>query len=293
MIGNQMVEMMRQPNTEMYRIHPRVEVESLPHGDMKMTVQGVSFDNISGDLAIGRIDFFIMNRDSFSGSRQVFFVNVHSIHIAQSNRDFLSSIRNCDLTLPDGSGLKIAARLLGTSVVENLNGTDFLPRVLRVALKKGWTIYLFGARQDVIMRCERRLSEQFPGLRIIGSHPGFFDPHHEQAIISDINRCRPDILLVALGSPFQELWISQKAKTLDVGVSMAVGGLFDFISGAVPRAPEWMQRFGIEWLFRFGQAPLGKWRRVAIEIPIFLLRALIEANFKRQNSNTNQKMKEL
>jgi N-acetylglucosaminyldiphosphoundecaprenol N-acetyl-beta-D-mannosaminyltransferase len=128
-----------------------------------------------------------------------------------------------------------------------------------------------GARPGVVEACRQRLRERFPKLRVAGAHDGHFTAEGEKSILSDINEKQPAILLVALGSPLQEEWISRNAARLNVGVCLAVGGLFDFIAGVRKRAPSWMRATRIEWLYRFFQDPLSKWNRIVVEIPAFLL----------------------
>jgi N-acetylglucosaminyldiphosphoundecaprenol N-acetyl-beta-D-mannosaminyltransferase len=205
----------------------------------------------------------------------VFFTNVHSIHLARRDQDFMRLINSADLALPDGAGLKIAGRLFGTPVVENLNGTDLTPRFLKVAESERLTVYLLGGLPEVVEGCYRWLSKEYPQLRIVGFRHGHFLPEEENAIIEEINAAQPHILLVALGSPRQERWIARNSQYLKAGVCVGVGGLFDFLSGSKSRAPQWMRRLGIEWVYRFIQDPKTKWDRVFIEIPTFL--ALIAA----------------
>ena len=230
---------------------------------------GVRVDNIDLDTALNIVHAYAAHPNG-PPSRRVFFTNVHTIIEARRNRELHRAVSHADLVLPDGTGLRMAGRALGRPILANLNGTDLLPRILRRAEGEGWSVYLLGARRPVVERCAERLQAAFPALRIVGAHDGYFTPAGEQAVIDDINAAAPHLLLVALGSPRQELWIFRNAHRLRAGVAFAVGGLFDFLSGAVPRAPRWMRRAGLEWLYRFARDPREKWRRVAWEIPMFL-----------------------
>lgn len=233
---------------------------------------GTRVDVIEGDLALKLAAGFASH--PASGSRKVYFVNVHTVHLARADRSFRYAVNTADLVLPDGSGLKIAGALLSTPIKENLNGTDFTPRLLKLAEKNGWTVYLLGTRPDVIGRCVESIRKQFPALLLAGARHGYFTAGEEESIVREINAARPNILLVGLGSPRQEQWIHRNASRLDVGVSMAIGGLLDFIAGEYRRAPLWMRRTGIEWIYRFLQDPRSKWDRVVIEMPAFLLLVL-------------------
>ncbi|MBI4553678.1 MAG: WecB/TagA/CpsF family glycosyltransferase [Candidatus Latescibacteria bacterium] len=234
-----------------------------------MFLFGVRVDNLDEPDALQTIRGYL-SRQSTGPARQVFFTNVHSIHLALRDRTLLRTVNRADLALPDGSGLSIAGRVLGHPVRANLNGTDLIPKLLRHAEAEGWTVYLFGAQTGVLDRCRERLAAQFPRLQIVGCHHGYCSPEEEQTLLDEINATQPDLLLVALGSPRQETWIARHAPSLNVRVCCAVGGLFDFVSGARKRAPRWMRRFGIEWAFRFLIDPKAKWDRFFIEIPLFL-----------------------
>ncbi len=232
------------------------------------SILGVRVDHIDRDAALNRIMEFIGSRNG-RGARKIFFTNVHSIHLARRDEVLKSGINNADLVLPDGSGLKMAGKILAKMEFANLNGTDFTPVVLGLAQQNGWTVYLYGGEREIVAVCHRNLLQQYPRLRIVGSRKGYTQMSEQQDILDDINEKKPDILLVALGSPRQELWISRHAPDLNAGICLAVGGLFDFIAGKHSRAPQWMRSVGIEWLYRFFQDPKGKADRVFVEIPAF------------------------
>jgi N-acetylglucosaminyldiphosphoundecaprenol N-acetyl-beta-D-mannosaminyltransferase len=204
---------------------------------------------------------------------------VHSIHLAKKDPDLFQCISNADLVLPDGSGLNIAGKVLHKPVKENLNGTDFTPVIFRLAESLGYSVYLLGAKPDVLKKCKSSLRSEYPNLQIAGAHHGYFDSEKEKEIIQDINRKKPDIVLVATGSPRQEKWITDHAHGLNAAVCFAVGGLFDFLSGEMDRAPFWMRKLGIEWAHRFVQNPKDKWNRIFIEIPAFLYLVLVKRAF--------------
>src|SRR5258707_803032 len=237
-------------------------------------ILGVRVDNVIRPTARAMVEAFAANRNGFP-PRKVFFTNVHSIQSARHDRELMSCINSADLVLPDGSGLKIAGKVFKTPILENLNGTDFTPEVLQSAESHNLTVYLLGALPNVVDGCLDHLLKQYPNLQIVGYHHGHFTKEEEQEIIKDINAVRPDILLVAFGTPLQEKWITHHAKRLNVGVCLAVGGLFEFFSGVVARAPLWMRRLGLEWVYRFLQDPITKWNRVFVEIPLFLVSVFV------------------
>lgn len=233
----------------------------------------VRVDNIDRITAHKLVRDFIITANG-DGPRKIYFTNVHSIHLATRDRVLKKYINNADVVLPDGSGLKIAGSLLRKPIRENLNGTDFTPEVCEMAQESGWSVFLFGASDDVVHKCRQKLLERLPGLAIVGSQHGYITS--DEDVINKINNSNADILLVALGSPRQEKWIAENAGRLNVRICFAVGGLFDFLSGEKKRAPNWMRKSGIEWLHRFIVSPRQKWRRIFFEIPWFLFRILIQ-----------------
>lgn len=249
-------------------------LHSQPYRESTLYIFGVRVDNTTCRRALERIRHYILHRNG-SRAREVFFTNVHSIHLARRDALFHHCLNHADLVLPDGSGLGLAGKFFGTPIIENLNGTDFTPKLLREAGKSGWTVYLLGARPGVAEQCQQYLSRRFPTLKVIGFHHGYFSSEESDVIVKDINSKQPDILLVALGSPFQEKWIVSHVKQLKVKVCLAVGGLFDFLGDFKKRAPLWMRQLGIEWVYRFFQDPKAKWERIFVEIPLFLLKVLV------------------
>lgn len=241
-----------------------------------MFIMGNRLDNIRESDALTIVRLFAAHPNE-GPARQILFTNVHSMYLAYHNRKFQQTVNAADLVLPDGSGLKFAGQVYGTPVLENLNGTDFTPKVLEIGQQEQWTVYLLGSKPGVIEFCRDRISSAFPALRIVGSRHGYFSDAEENAIVDEINAVQPNILLVALGSPLQEMWIARNAGRLNTGACLAVGGLFDFISGTRRRAPFLIRKLGMEWIFRFLQDPKAKWNRIFIEIPWFILHVLARA----------------
>jgi N-acetylglucosaminyldiphosphoundecaprenol N-acetyl-beta-D-mannosaminyltransferase len=236
-------------------------------------VDGVWFDNINRATAVDVVRGFLSEGRS-PVARVINFVNVHSLALTRITPGLDRALRSSDLVLPDGSGLAFAGRVRGMPVRENLNGTDFTPLVLAEAESLGRSVYLLGARREVLEACVRRLRERFPGLVIAGARHGHFSEQEAESIVRGIRAAGADLLLVGMGSPLQELWMDQFRSSLGVRVCMGVGGLFDFLSGLTPRAPRWMRRAGMEWLYRFAHNPAAKWERVLVEIPLFVIRTL-------------------
>lgn len=187
--------------------------------------------------------------------RRVAFVNAHCVNTMRRDAVYRDALETADLLLPDGSGLAIAGRALAGAKLTNLNGTDLFPVLCAKAAAAGQSVYLLGAKPGVAAAAADAAVCRFPALRIAGVRDGYFDRNDEQAVIDDINDSGADILLVAMGVPMQEVWLSRNQARLKPRLLLGVGGLFDFVSGRIPRAPRWLRRVGCEWIWRLAQEP--------------------------------------
>ncbi|WP_367715957.1 WecB/TagA/CpsF family glycosyltransferase [Nitratireductor sp. GISD-1A_MAKvit] len=204
---------------------------------------------------------------------RVTFLNAHNANVAIANRQFRQALPGF-LVLADGVGVDIASKVLyGEAFPDNLNGTDFVPDFLKSQPGK-LTVGLLGSRRENALCAAEKLAQHAPQHEFVFLHDGYFDVQQEQAILETLKEKRPDIVLVAMGVPRQELWIAEKLGPEHCTVPIAVGALLDFLSGAVPRAPAWMRRMRLEWLFRLGLEPRRLWRRYVVGNPLFLLRVL-------------------
>lgn len=214
---------------------------------------------------------------------KVTFLNAHSANIACADPEFAAALDDF-LVLPDGIGVDMAAKLLyGAPFPANLNGTDFVPALLN-ATQRPLTVALLGASPDVAKTAARRLAEMAPQHRLEVISDGYFSASEEPGIVARIAALHPDILLVAMGVPRQELWIERHINARHCTMPIAVGALFDFLSGGKPRAPLWVRRLRLEWVFRLSLEPRRLWRRYIVGNPLFLLRVLRR---KLQGSRSN------
>ncbi|WP_293004710.1 WecB/TagA/CpsF family glycosyltransferase [Nitrosomonas sp.] len=214
--------------------------------------------------------------DARSGVQRkiIYFVNAHCINIAAVDIDYLSVLQDGATLFADGSGMRLAARLAGFSLKDNVNGTDLFPVICHDAAAAGVKLALLGARPGVAERCAEKMKIQSPKLDVAWIHDGYFKQDTEDDIIDAINRSGAEILFVAMGVPMQELWIARHVNKLNVAVVLGVGALFDFYSGAMPRAPQWMRRLGLEWLFRYMMEPRRMFVRYVVGNPVFIIRTL-------------------
>lgn len=216
----------------------------------------------------------IVNDASSGERRKIYFVNAHCINIAAVDIDYLAALQDGATLFADGSGMRLAARLAGFSLKDNVNGTDLFPVICHDAAAAGVKLALLGARPGIAERCAKNMKVQFPKLDVTWVHDGYFKQDTEDNIIDAINRSGAEILFVAMGVPMQELWIARHANKLSVPVLLGVGALFDFYSGTMPRAPHWMRRLGLEWLFRYVMEPRRMFVRYIVGNPVFIIRAL-------------------
>lgn len=243
----------------------------LPHPVQTVRFLGIPVHNVDSREALQFLEAFILARKP----RQVVTVNPEFVIAAQRDAAFREVLLRADLSLPDGVGLLLGARIRGTPLKERVTGVDTVMRMAALAAERGYRLYLLGAAPGVADEAARRLEATNPGLRVVGTYAGSPAPEEEDAIIARITAAAPDVLFVAYGAPKQDLWIARNLHRLGVPVAMGVGGTFDFIAGRAKRAPLWMQRAGLEWLHRLVHQP-WRWRRM-LALPQFLVAVIAES----------------
>jgi len=200
--------------------------------------------------------------------------NVDHIVRYQNQESFRQACASAVLHLPDGVPVVWAARRLGIRLKERVAGADLLPAVCRMAAARGFTVFLMGGGRGVAQRAAEALVLRFSGLRIVGTHtpPGDFtaDGPAAELAVAAVARAHPDILFVGLGSPKQELWVHRHWDRLACTVAICCGAAIDYAAGVKPRAPLWMQRAGLEWLWRLAHEPRRLWRRYLVDDVAFL-----------------------
>lgn len=238
----------------------------------KIDIFGVKVDN----LTIEELKEDIIDFATSEVPKTIMYANANSINIAQKNREYKNIINTADIVYPDGQGVVWASRVFGNYLKERMTAADFFYQLCRKIAKKEIKLYLLGSQPGITEEVKKRLAQTFPLLNIVGTYHGYFDKEEEEGIIDTINNCRPNILLVGMGTPKQEEWIYYNRYRLNVSLCWAVGGLFDFISGKIKRAPLWMVHCHLEWLYRLCQEPKRLWRRYLIGNLIFVFLILKE-----------------
>jgi N-acetylglucosaminyldiphosphoundecaprenol N-acetyl-beta-D-mannosaminyltransferase len=238
---------------------------SFPAG---IEIRGLRLLNLALEDAVAAIESAVLG-----GSKtRVAFVNADCVNIAANDKTYRDRLAAMDWVFVDGIGMRIAGRLLNQPVRDNVNGTDLFPRLCEALARHGRSLYLLGGRPGVAEAAADWARTRFPGLQIAGSRDGYFGADDTDAVVAEIQKTRPDVLLVAMGVPVQEAWMAHHAAATGATVTLGVGGLFDYYSGRIPRAPLWMRRLGLEWIFRLLQEPGRLWRRYLIGNVVFLAR---------------------
>lgn len=262
-----------------------------PDNVSKLSPSTLSFDNsLSQKLSFSLLGVKIWNgkmvqavdwvieQAIFQRAALIGFANANNLNIAFKDRLLKHHYNNeCDRVFADGSGVKLGALLKSVTVMDNVNGTDMLPLLCSKASQKSLSLFLLGAKPGVAATAASKLLETFPNLNIAGTHHGYLSDELDcKRAIKMINSAKPDILLVAMGTPMQEKWLSENLSEIDCPVKMSVGGLFDFFAENVSRAPRWMRSIGCEWIWRLIQEPGRMWRRYILGNPLFLSRVCYE-----------------
>jgi N-acetylglucosaminyldiphosphoundecaprenol N-acetyl-beta-D-mannosaminyltransferase len=265
-----------------------------------VVVLGIPFDNVSFDETLAAIFRMIEEYQQDKRPRLVatanvdFVVNTLSWRRHQSRHpELLDILRRADLVVADGMPVVWASRWLGTPLKERVAGSDLVPALAAASDTRPLSCYFFGGRGDVGARAAHILEEKHPNFHLAGAAAPFIhvagEALHEAletdaALVEQINRAHPDILLVALGNPKQEIWFNRNRFRLQVPVTIGVGGTFEFIAGTVKRAPRWLQRLGLEWLHRIIQDPWRLWKRYLVDAYTFgllLLPSLLYYRYSR------------
>lgn len=238
--------------------------------DGAFTLWGVRFPLLSQDQALRVLSERLRQR----ATTAVCFPDMSTMNIVADRPAFRDLLARRFLTLNDGAGLALAARLRGTAFPANLNGTDLCPLLFDVA-PPGTSVYVLGAAPGVAGRAAAVLAARFPHLGFVGSHHGYLDAAGEAAVIDELRRLRPHLVLVGMGNPLQIEFIDRHVDDpqLEGVMWLAVGGQLDYYGGALQRAPRWVRSLRLEWLHLVRRQP-HKLRRYLFGIPRFVTRAV-------------------
>lgn len=216
---------------------------------IRIDVLGVSFDNITMAEATEKALSLMTRREA----AYVVTPNPEIVMLCRDDSCLLSAVNSANLVLPDGIGIIKGAQILGTPLREKLPGIEFAETLFSLMADKGMTLFLLGAKPGVADIAAQKLTDRYVGLKVIGTSDGYFTD--DLPIIEKINDASPDLLLVCLGAPKQELWMQKNASSLKVGLMAGLGGSMDVFACIAERAPEAWRKLNLEWLYRLKEDP--------------------------------------
>ncbi len=242
----------------------------------------VTIDNLTMKSAVAKIVNGLSDSRKAATVKKYAFVNADCVNKYRSQPQYKNTLKLFDSVFADGIGIKLAARWQDLGVSENVNGTDMFPLLCCELEKQKKSIYLLGGSPSVVKKVASKLNREYPNLQVAGFCDGYQHKQNPAALHELINRSEADLLLVAMGAPQQEQWILDNQEHISVNAAIGVGGLFDFYSETVSRAPEWVRELSLEWIWRLAAQPLDKGKRYLIGNPLFLFNAAVAARKAKQ-----------
>lgn len=238
---------------------------------MKIDVMGVRFDNVTMDEALNQAKQML----NTEGADYVVTPNSEIVYEAMADEKLETLLNGASLVLPDGAGVVLGAKILGTPLKEKVAGVDFADGVLELLAQTGGSVYLLGSKPGIAEQAAENMLQKHPGLTVAGLADGYFK--EEAPVVETINAAAPDVLFVCLGAPKQENFMVNHREELNVKLMAGLGGSLDAFAGTVKRAPKWMIRCSLEWLYRLIQEP-RRFKRM-LRLPKFLGRVVCKRIF--------------
>lgn len=235
---------------------------------MRVEILGVGFDNITMDQAVAE-GVRLMGTE---GAHYVVTPNPEIVEVCREDEEAMEAVSNADLVIADGIGIIYGAKILGTPLKERLPGIEFAQRLMGQMAGNGKTLFLLGAKPGVAEEAARRLQGKYPGLKIAGTHDGYFK--EDEGVVKAIWESGADVVFVCLGAPKQEKWIRKNGEATGAHLLLGLGGCLDIFSGTVQRAPEIYQKLGMEWFHRLIKNPSRAGRMM--KLPLFLVHVIGE-----------------
>lgn len=201
-------------------------------------------------------------------------VNASKVNLMEADNELAKIVNDCPLINADGASIVWAAKKLGVPLTERVTGIDLFQELVKLSAEKGYKIYLFGAKEEVVTKVKAIFEERYSGIRIVGYRNGYFAEADEPQIVADMAASGADMMFVAFSSPKKEYWVHKYLDQVGIPFVMGVGGSFDVVAGVTDRAPKWMQDHGLEWFYRFVQEPGRLWKRYIVGNAKFVLLTL-------------------
>lgn len=230
-----------------------------------------TIDNLTFAEALDTVDALVARRRGGT----VLTPNVDHVVLLEEDARLREAYACASLVLADGMPVVWASHLLGTPLREKISGSDLIRPLLQRAARGGWRVYLIGGGEGVAARAAEAMKREAPGLRVVGIDARPIDlerdaPTHDE-LVAGVEAARPDLVLLALGCPKQEIVMQRIAAAVRPAVCIGVGAGLDFVAGTLPRAPRWVSSAGLEWLYRLAREPRRLWRRYLLRDPRFAL----------------------
>jgi N-acetylglucosaminyldiphosphoundecaprenol N-acetyl-beta-D-mannosaminyltransferase len=237
-------------------------------------ILGIRVDDIDIDSLHEKLDEYIR----IKAHALVLNVNVNCLNLAYQNQWLRQFLNGAEIVFCDGAGVILAARILGHHIRQRITYAEWAWQLADLAEKRGFTMYLLGAKPGIAHQAAARLLARYPDLRIVGCHHGYFlkEPGHPEnsEVIREINLVKPNILITGFGMPVQEKWLYENWDNIHANIALTGGAVFDYVSGALRRPPVWLNEHGLEWFGRLLIDPSRLWRRYLLGNPLFLIRVL-------------------
>lgn len=238
----------------------------------RITILGVPIDNITLEEAEKKTLDLI--KESNKTCKMIFAPNVEFIMTAQKDEEFAKILPKSSLSTPDSVGVILGGKLQNKPFKERIQGQKYFRKILELGEKEELTFYLLGGTNDTIKKAVENIKKMYHNIKIVGFHHGYLDEKENQKVIEEINSLQPNVLFVAMGAPIQEKWIYNNRKKLKVDVAAGQGGTFDFEAKKIKRAPKFLQKIGLEWLWRLIRQPKRIFRMWVL--PVYLVKILIK-----------------
>ena len=228
--------------------------------ESRFSILNTYVNNLSVEETIEQVENIIEKRVP----TQHVVINASKVNLMEEDKELRKIVNSCPLINADGASIVWAAKKLGIPLTERVTGCDLFQKLVEISETKGYKIYLFGAKEEVVVRVKNIFEEKYPNIQIVGYRNGYFTEEDEKEIVKDMRESHADMMFVAFSSPKKEYWVSKYINELNIPFVMGVGGSFDIVAGVTDRAPLWMQKHGLEWFYRFIQEPRRMWKRYIV-----------------------------
>lgn len=240
--------------------------------NQRIELMNTSIDVLNMDETVSLVEEYVKQKEPL----HLVGVNADKINEINRNEEMKKIVNSCGVINADGASVVLASRFLKKPLPERVAGIDLMDRLVQLSAEKGYRVYLLGARPEVVSQTAEVLCRKYPALIICGIHDGYFKKEDWPAVSQEIKDLHPDFVFVGISSPLKEYLVEYLQNDGNDAVFMGVGGSFDVISGNIPRAPEWMQKANLEWLFRMVQEPKRLFKRYLVGNTEFIFSVLKE-----------------